>query len=579
MNARLKTPDRALAPQLEKQQRRRKTVFIIGTTVLVVFGVAMFEIKPALREVSRWRSRRYAAKAEVDLNAENWQSAQVKAQVAYQLRPDEPAAIRAVARLQSLTGNSAMAVQFWDILIKANAMTVADRRMRAEDLLRNGSLTEARQEVERLLANGPADPANLRLGAKWAAAEKKYDQALDFATRAQQIDPGNAQGQLLLGLLRCESPKVGARAAGMQTLLALANDRGKQGLEALIFLATRKDLSNEGAEIVIAKLRDHPLAAENHRLLALDLELMRHPDQRDAVLDAAMKRYKAGDAAAQRAFGVWLNNKKEYARTLDLIPITEAVKRKDFLLVTLDAMAAQKRWTEIEEVLQGKEVPLDEVYTELFLARASMEIGGRSTGADLHWRRAHIAAAPSVEQMWFLGTYAEKIGQTDHAELAFRSLTNNAATARAAYEGLLRIAEKKRDTAAVRDLLAEMSARWPQDSSVRNDYTYFSLLRGENLEENLKAAREMVAKSPTSLAHRTTLALANLRLNDPAGARAVYDNLNIPWDKAAASHRAVYAAVLGLNGRVSEARAQASAIALKDLRPEERELISQWRAP
>ena len=34
-------------------------------------------------------------------------------------RPDEPAAIRAVARLQSLTGNSATAIQFWEILKKA----------------------------------------------------------------------------------------------------------------------------------------------------------------------------------------------------------------------------------------------------------------------------------------------------------------------------------------------------------------------------------------------------------------------------------------------------------------------------
>ena len=329
---------------------------------------------------------------------------------------------------------------------------------------------------------------------------------------------------------------------------------------------------------MVSGLREHPLAAENHRILALDLELNSRPDEREAVLTAATEHYKTAEPGAQRAFAVWLNGKKEYDRTLSLIPLSEAMKRKDFLLVTLDAMASQKRWTEIEEVLSGKQVPLDEMYTELFLGRAAMELG-HPTNADLHWRRAHLAAAPSPEQMWFLANYAEKIGQTDHAELAFRSLTNNSGTARPAYEGLLRIAEKKHDNDAIFDVLSEMSKRWPQDASVRNDVTYFSLLRGQNIEEGMKVARGLVADSPESLAHRTTLALANLRLNDPAGAIGVYSGLKIPWDRALPSHRAIYAAALGLNGNIKEAREQAIAIPLDTLRPEERTLISQWRAP
>ena len=578
MNVRQKPVERNLAPQLELIRKRRRTLAIVAASVLLVFGAAMFEIKPAMSEISGWRARRFAAKAEIDLAAENWQPAQIKAQVAYRIRPDEPAAIRAVARLQSLTGNSAAAIQFWEMLKKAGKMTVADRRMLAEDLLRAGSPSEARKDVERLLGDAPNDPANLRLAAKWAASEKNYEQAMTFASRAQTADPGSTQGKLLLGLLQCEVPRTGALQAGIGTLFELVHDRGKPGLEALIFLSTRRDLPPEKADAVIQRLREHPLAAENHRLLALDLELTARSGERDAVIDAAAQRYKTADPAAQRAFGVWLNAHKEYDRTLNLIPLAEAMKRKDFLLVTLDAMAAQKRWTEIEEVLQGKQVPLDEVYTELFLARAGMELG-HTTGADLHWRRAHIAAAASSEQMWFLGSYAEKIGQLDHAELAFRSLTNNAATARPAYEGLLRLGEKRRDTAAVLETLTEMTKRWPGDTSVRNDYTYFSLLRGQDFEDGLKTARELVAQAPSSLAHRTTLALANVRLNDAMGAMAVYRGLNVPWDKASPSHRAVYAASLGLNGQISEARAQANGIPLESLRPEERTLISKWRDP
>ncbi|MGB8168555.1 MAG: hypothetical protein WCF18_13745 [Chthoniobacteraceae bacterium] len=578
MNASLNSAEAKLAPQLEQQRKRRRTMVIVLAVVFVVVGAVMFEIKPALREISRLRSRRYAAKAEVEMAAERWQSAQTKAQMSYQTCPDEPAAIRSVARLQSLTGNSALAVQFWALLRKAGAMRVADRRMYAEDLLRTGSPSEARADVERLLAEAPEDPANLRLAAKWAASEKNYGKAMDFAAHAQAVDPGNLQGLLLLGLLQCEAPRPGARAAGIETLLRLVDDRSKSGLEALIFLATRQDVPPEKVSTIVSRLRAHPLAAENQRLIALDLELSSRPSEREAVLGAAMARYKAADAPAQRAFGVWLNAQKEYDRTLGLLPLSEALKRKDFLLVTLDALAAQKRWIEVDEILNGKQVPLDEMYTELFLARAAMELG-QSSNADLHWRRAHIAAGPSAEQMWFLATYAEKIGQTDHAELAFRSLTNNSATARAAYEGLLRIAERRRESDKVFELLGEMVKRWPKDASVRNDYTYFALLRGQDVDEGLQTANELVAEAPMSLAHRTTLALAKMRLKDAIGAMNVYRGLNVPWDRASPSHRAVYAAALGLSGHTTDARAQANAIPLDSLRPEERTLISQWRVP
>jgi len=578
MNARLKSEQKKLAPQLEAQKKRRRTALVLGVWIFVVLGAALFEIKPALREISFWRSRRYATKAEVDLSAENWQSAQLKASLAYQIQPEEPTAIRAVARLQSLTGNSAGALAFWDMLKKANALTPADRRLQVEDLLRSDMLPQARKAVEALLADAPNDPHNLRVAAKWAAAEKNADQALKFAERAQAADPGSAQGKLLLGLLQCETPRLGARQAGLETLLQLTDSRDRPGLEALVFLSTRRELADDKKAIVIAGLRNHPLASEQHRLVALDLEIATKPDQREAILDAACEQYKNGDALAQRAFGVWLNGRREFKRTLELIPLEEAMKRKDFLLVTLDAMAQQKRWTEIEEVLQGKAVPLDEVYTELFLARSSMELG-RTSAADLHWRRAQVAASASPEQMRFLGGYAERVGQTDQAELAYRSLINSAATARTAYESLLRIAEKRRDVEAVRTLLGEMMKRWPRDSSVRNDHAYFNLLRGDDLDASLSTARELVTESPASLAHRTTLALANIRTNNPPAALAVYDNLNIPWDRAPASHRAIYAAALGLNGKTGEARAQASAIAAENLRPEEQALISQWRAP
>ena len=178
--------------------------------------------------------------------------------------------------------------------------------------------------------------------------------------------------------------------------------------------------------------------------------------------------------------------------------------------------------------------------------------------------------------MWYLGEYAEKIGQTDQAQRAYDSLKNNATTARPAYEALLRLAQKSGDDASVRRLLAEMHQRWPHDDAISNDTVYFNLLTGTNLNEDLETARGLVDRAPASMAHRTTLALAYYRLNQAALALNVYSGLSIPWDQVPANNRAVYAAVLGLSGKPDQARAQASAVNLDDLRPEEKQLIRPW---
>jgi tetratricopeptide (TPR) repeat protein len=360
-------------------------------------------------------------------------------------------------------------------------------------------------------------------------------------------------------------------------MLDLARDQGKSGLDALLYLAGQRDLPPADAQAIIPLLKSHPLATDAQRLLALDLAIAADPSDRTALVDKAFAEQKGADPVKRRAFGVWLNEHGEPGRTLDLIPLAEALTRKDLLLVDLDALAAQKRWADIEKILGGKNVPLDDVYTQIFLARSALE-QGEQTIASLHWTRALQAAGPSVEEMWFLGNYAEKIGQVDQAALAYEALKSNATSARPAYEALLRLAEARGDDDAALRLLREMVQRWPHDDAVVNDYTYFSLLNGSgSVQEDLKRAVDLVNQSPASLAHRTTLALAFYRLHDGASAMNVYAGLQIPWDRVPASHRAVHAAVLGLAGRSDEARAEAGAIRMEDLRPKERELVKPWR--
>ncbi len=569
----MSTAETSLAPQLlAGKKRRRRRLVAAGVAAVVAVGLAV-AAKPSYRAVKGWRARQMALAAEALTGQEKWADALAKARAAYQLRPEEPAAIRAVAHLQNAVGNPAAAVPFWKELEGARAMTAADRRRYAEDLFRTGAREEAGPQLDRVLAAQPDDAVALRLAARMAAARRSYGPALELARRAADLEPASGEGRLLLALLEFDTPGSAQKEAGLQALLRLAQEREKTGLEALEYLARKDGLTGATAEQIIPLLKAHPLATEAHRLLALELELKAQPAQREALLER--KAAECTDAAAQRSFGVWLNAQREFARTLRLIPRAAAMQRKDLLQVHLDALGGLKRWSEIEEILGQKGVPLDEVFVDLFLARSAMELG-HTTKAALHWHRAHLAAAPSPEQMWVVGSYAEKVGQTDEAEQAYRSLTASAKTARPAFEALLRLAERKGDTAALLALLREMRARWPNDAAVENDGAFLSLLRGQDLAAGLASAQRLVALAPRSLPHRTTLALAWLRAQQPERALAVYDRLEIPWERAAPAQRAVHAAVLGANGQADAARAEAQALRAEALRAEERALLAPW---
>ncbi len=565
-----------LAPELQEARKRRRNWLVVLVVLVLCVCVLLLEWRPFYSWLQGVRSRRLAAKAEAEIFAGNGEEAVKKARSAYWTKPEEPAAIRVAAKAQRMTGQYAAAVPLWGQLKKTGAMRPEDRLPYAEDLMMSGALAAAGNEIEALLKEPNPDGALLRMAARWASTEGNGDRAREFAMQAVKAEPGNHAGRLLLALLQLSAGTEPLRTEATRAMLALGAENSREGLAALQKLGTLPGISPEVAGRVVELLRRHPLANEQCRILTFNLDLDLHPAERAAMLDAAVERYGKAEAAERCMFGTWLNGRGEFERTLKLIPVPDAMKRQDMLLVVLDSLAALGRWQEIERILQMKDVPLYTAMNELFLARVAEEMKNKAA-ADLHWHRAHIAAAAAPEQLWGIAGYAERMGRPAQAEQAYRSLMASGETARPAMERLLKLAGNRGDSEAVRATLKNMRERWPQDDAVKNDFAYISLLAGKSVDESLAAARELVARSPRSLPHLSTLALAMLRKKDPAAAMAVYQGLHIPWERIAASQRAVHAAVLGANGKTDEAIAETAALRWDELRAEEKELIKQWR--
>lgn len=555
-----------------KEIRRRKRWFIFFIVLVILTFTLIFTARPIYRKAKVWRVRQLAAQAELLMTQEKWTEAALKAHSAYQLKTDEEAAIRVVARLQSKTGKSTVAISFWRQLQAIKANTTEDDLIYTEDLLKAGLPDDAQEQIAQILAQNPETAEHLRLASRVYLNSRQIKESLSYAEKAYALDPKNEEGRLLLALLQLSSRDAGLSDTGKQTLLSIGQNKDKIGLDALTALALRNDLTPEDIEKVIAGIKVHPSVAEGHRLTALSLEIQLHPEERLALIEKATDERKSAEPMVKQAFGVWLNGQREHERTIAFLPLEEALTRRDLLLVHLDALSALKRWNEVQRILESKNIPLEETHTQLFLARSLKEQGDLSK-SNIHWGRAHAAAAPSLEHMLYLATYAMKLGENEQAERAYRKLASNAKTARPAYGVLLKFARGRGETAGLFKVLSEMHERWPNDPAISNDYAYLSLLLNKNINTSLEIAKSLVEQSPASLPHRTTLALAYLRKGSFASALKVYDNLDIAWEKMDKSMYAVYAAVLAQNFKEQEARKIMATLKLDTLRPEERALL------
>jgi hypothetical protein len=407
------------------------------------------------------------------------------------------------------------------------------------------------------------------------------------ATEREQLQAAVLQ----LGITKKDDQN--GQAKGWQRIEKLAQGKEATSLEALVLLgqhALASPLEGPGpapstdategvppiADLVRA-LENHPRAKTAHQLLALDLRIHADPAQRDTLVAQAIDKWKSGKPKQLVALANWLNSKGEFQKTLDAIPLEKALHSRDLFLRHLDALSGLDRWEELKELLTSERFPLDPVMEDMYLARCSAQIGEETAAAN-NWQRALEAAGNDVQKLLTLAEYAEKNTAIDIAGAAYGRAA--AAKLRPAHQGQLRIAQQKQDTKKMHTVLAEMEKLWPNDTVIQNDEAYTRLLlvqldetsRKSEAETIEKVARDLVAREPASLPHRTLLALALLRQDRAGDALAIYQNLNVPKNGLTPSALAVHAAILAATQHRDDAQNEAAQIPIDKLLPEERAL-------
>src|SRR6202023_3668681 len=141
-----------------------------------------FAVRPVRNSVRAWQARRHADRAFTFIAQQKWHEARDEATAAYQLQPNEPQAIRAVARLLSRAGQSD-ALGFWENLASVTALTREDLRDEARIALKANDLAVAEGTTLRLLESHDAKPApaDFVLAAEASLRKREFDQAGELA--------------------------------------------------------------------------------------------------------------------------------------------------------------------------------------------------------------------------------------------------------------------------------------------------------------------------------------------------------------------------------------------------------------
>ena len=610
----------------EKKARRRRLLLILGLALVLAVGI-FFSSRPARNAIKAWQARRHAAKAFTLIEQEKWSDARAEAAAAFQLRPSEPQALRAVARFLSRT-RQPQALEFWDELAKLQRLTGEDRREETAIALVSGETARAARTIEPLLSEGAQNsaPDDWMLAAQVRLQEGTADKALAAVEKALSHPAATRPDQLQATLLRAQIAATGAgdteaiRKIQSDTLDRLAHFAAgddKVAMNALVLLAQRAlggtgalsshqkiadkaEVNAESAvpdspspippENLISRLEHHPLSGVAQKLLAVDLQIQRRPAEQEALITAALERWKNADADSLAVLATWLNGRHEFERTLREIPLEKALGARALFLQHVDALGALGRWAEVKQLLNSERYPLDPSVQHMYLARCSAQLGEK-VAAENNWQRALEAAGSDLQKLLPLADYAEKNDANAIAASAYDAAVAVAPNLRPAQQGRLRLAQAARDTRRMHAILADMLRRWPNDTAVQNDeaYTRLLLLSGAELKaDTLKTdagassqlaeiealAADLVKREPASLPHRTLLALARLKQNRPAEALEVYADIRTPTNVLTPSALAVHAAVLAAAGQREDARTEVEHIPENRLVAEEKALIT-----
>ncbi|MGA0848877.1 MAG: hypothetical protein ACO3RX_02905, partial [Chthoniobacterales bacterium] len=411
-------------------------VLAVSAVVVVVLGILA---AVGFHIFQGWRARDLAAKALQSFEQANYRAAWLQVNSARNLRPDDPAVLRASAIIESRFGMPT-AMDYWDRFAEAGELSAEDLEERGRAAAALGDDAQFGRAVDGLDAAGNASAAG-RLRTVRSLARGNMDRAIEEARRAVAATDEPAMKLDLARLLLRRHVDLLSVAPTAPESQQIANEMfaivdalqgTEKGEEALAFGLTFLLPGQEGQERWANLAMKNANAANPALLPAATVMIDLGKAKADELHKTLRPAFDAAPLDRRAAFVAWLSRQGMPREALTLITAQEAGESTEAFVARTNALAEMGNWTAVIETVEaGGNVPLSiRLATKAraeYALRQQAQSGAKSL-ADALRSAAREGTLPTIiatgdemgGQQTVDDTLVELCGDPGSADLVFR---------------------------------------------------------------------------------------------------------------------------------------------------------------
>lgn len=518
-----------------------KRFLLVAAAVMVVVGLAG---AAAFYVFQGWRARDLAAKSLESFEQANYRVAWMQVNSARNLRPDNPAVLRASAIIESRFGMPT-AMDYWDRFAAVGDLSAEDLEERGRAAAAFGSDEQFERAADELAAAGNAGAAG-RLRTVRSLARGNMDLAITEARRAVAATDDPAMKLDLARLLLRRHVDQLASAPTAPESQRIANElfaivdslQGTEnGEEALAFGLTFLLPGQEGQERWALLAMKNADAANVALLPAATVMVDLGKAQPDELHRTLRPIFDAAPLDRRAAMVSWLTRQGMPREALTLITAQEAGESSDAFVARAGALAKLNNWAAVIEMAEaGGNAPLSLRLANKARAEYALRQQAQSGSKSL----ADAMRAAAREGTLSVGvSVGDEIGGQDVVDATLVELCGDPAVA----DEVFRMTRDRlsRRGPATQALLADAYARAlivaPNAVSVQDYTRYLKLLtpvENDATEEQIAElsvdpaeTAKALADNPTDPALRATHALALLRAGRVQEAGGAFEDLTV----------------------------------------------------
>lgn len=473
------------------RMRRETWLMIRFVAVMLVLGVGCWlvipQVMPALKG---WLGRRHLPAMTQHTRERDWPNAVAAMQSALRWAPDDPAVLHAAIELVVTAGGDPRTViSFIRRLQHNDHATSEDIAQMGRMHIRLSEATKARDVFETIPLQDRRQKHALMLLADLLVADGKTGEAIE-ARRAALLLGNSDELETLLQLAQIDltSNDPGRRRVIREQLWQAARE-GEMALPAIETLAATKDLTTPQADELLKLLNAAPGdAGRKHlvRLKVLSAQMRLSPQLRNDIVQGEIIRWD-GQPAKLAPLAGWLVAEHESARLLSLVPAQAAMRYTDLLAPYVAALRVEKKWRELDGLLQPGKIDAAFPAQQIRLWRAETQA---HLDSDLSRVRQTLALVfeeagrgEKLGETAQAATLAEQLNLWDIAQHCYQALsTKHPQTREVMLPKIFEMAENQRDG---RGMLQACTAllEWKPDSvPYLLQKLYLQMLLGTEIE-------------------------------------------------------------------------------------------------